>query len=90
MKIALTALALIASAGFALAQQGDGTETTISATVFKPAKVEATQERVAALKVPDGLKISVFAQGLKNARILVSAKRDSSISAGGTKATFFC
>ena len=66
----LLLLATFAGAPCAVAQQGDGTETTFSTSVSKPAKVEATTARIAALQAPDGVKISVFASGLKNARII--------------------
>ncbi|SHM53635.1 sorbosone dehydrogenase family protein [Rhizobacter sp. OV335] len=35
--------------------------------------MNATPDRIAALKVPQGFKVSVFASGLKNARVLVVA-----------------
>jgi Raf kinase inhibitor-like YbhB/YbcL family protein len=57
----------------AQAQQGDGTNVGWSVHVFKPAKVEATPERVAQIKAPPGFKVSLFAHGLKNARILAVA-----------------
>lgn len=57
----------------ALAQQGDGTDVSISTAVYKPAKVEATAERIGALTVPDGFKVAPFATNLKNARILAVA-----------------
>jgi len=53
-----------------LAQQGDGTDTAITVNVFRPAKVEATPARIAALKLPQGFTIRPFATDLKNARIL--------------------
>ncbi|WP_235578122.1 YbhB/YbcL family Raf kinase inhibitor-like protein [Pseudorhodoferax sp. Leaf267] len=65
-----------ASAGLALgafAQQGDGTDVPIRTNVFKPAKVDLTQERLAAIKAPEGFSVSVFANSLKNARILAVA-----------------
>ena len=69
------AAALIAlSAGApVLGQQGDGTETRFVANVFKPAKVDATPERIASLKAPVGFTVTPFATGLKNARILAVA-----------------
>jgi Raf kinase inhibitor-like YbhB/YbcL family protein len=75
MKLALTACAaaLLGLSGHAIAQQGDGTKVAISAAIFKPAKVEATPQRVAALKAPPGFTVSVFAGGLKNARIVAVA-----------------
>ncbi len=53
------------------AQQGDGTAVAVRAHVVKPAKVDATPQRIARLKVPPGFSIRPFATGLKNARILV-------------------
>lgn len=66
-------LAVGALCGTASAQQGDGTDVPIRTNVFKPAKVDVTQERVRALQVPPGFRASVFAAGLKNARILAVA-----------------
>ena len=57
----------------AIAQQGDGTKFSAAANVFKPAKVEATPERIRSLKVPKGFTIAPFATGLKNVRILAVA-----------------
>lgn len=68
--LTITAVALAAPVA---AQQGDGTEVTITTNVFKPAKVEPTPERVSALKAPEGFSVGVFAEGLKNARILAVA-----------------
>lgn len=65
--------ALWVLAAMAHAQQGDGTDVPVRTHVFKPAKQPATPERVAAIKVPAGFKVSVFADGLKNARILAVA-----------------
>lgn len=67
------ALALLALATGAAAQQGDGTRTAISTAVWKPAKVEATPQRIAAIKAPPGFTVAPFATGLKNARILAVA-----------------
>lgn len=64
---------LLGLAFTASAQQGDGTEVHISTNVFKPAKVPVTEERVRALKAPDGFKVSIFANGLKNSRIIAIA-----------------
>lgn len=60
-------------ANIAYAQQGDGTRVAIAAAIVKPAKVDATPERVAALKAPPGFTVSVFASGLKNTRIIAVA-----------------
>jgi Raf kinase inhibitor-like YbhB/YbcL family protein len=59
--------------GFARAQQGDGTNVGWEVHVFKPAKVEATPERIAQIKAPPGFKVTLFAHGLKNARIIAVA-----------------
>ncbi|MEG3089405.1 YbhB/YbcL family Raf kinase inhibitor-like protein [Sphingomonas sp. PB4P5] len=75
MKLA-TLSALLAGAALAspaLAQQGDGTNVSIPITIFKPAKVPATPERIAALRAPAGFTVTSFATGLKNARILAVA-----------------
>lgn len=60
-----TALALPVAA-----QQGDGTAQRVTAVVFKPRQVEATDARVRALDVADGLAVTKFAEGLGNARII--------------------
>jgi Raf kinase inhibitor-like YbhB/YbcL family protein len=59
--------------GHAYAQQGDGTNVGWSVHVFKPAKVDATPERIAQIKAPPGFKVTLFAHGLKNARIIAVA-----------------
>lgn len=55
------------------AQQGDGTDVSVKANTFKPAKVNATPERIRALTVPDGFSVDPFATDLKNVRILAVA-----------------
>jgi len=70
--IALLAIGAIVTT-LARAQQGDGTRVQAAATVWKPAKVEPTPERIAALKTPPGFKVTVFASGLKNVRVLAVA-----------------
>lgn len=55
----------------ALAQQGDGTDVQISTSVYKPAKVPATDERIAALKLPAGFEAKPFARDLGNVRVIV-------------------
>jgi len=57
----------------AAAQQGDGTDVPIRTNVFKPDKVAVAPQRLAGIKAPEGFSVSVFAQGLKNARILAVA-----------------
>jgi hypothetical protein len=59
--------------GLVQAQQGDGTNVGWAAHVFKPAKVEATPERIAQVQAPPGFKVTLFAHGLKNARIIAVA-----------------
>ncbi len=55
------------------AQQGDGTKTSFRTNIFKPAKVDATPERIARIKAPAGFTVSVFAAGLKNSRVIAVA-----------------
>jgi Raf kinase inhibitor-like YbhB/YbcL family protein len=55
------------------AQQGDGTNVGWAVHVFKPAKVEVTPERIAQIKAPPGFKVTLFAHGLKNARVIAVA-----------------
>jgi len=73
IAVATAALWLVAAAP-SFAQQGDGTDVAVRAHVFKPAKVEATAERMARLKVPAGFRVNAFAQGLKNTRIIAVAE----------------
>jgi Raf kinase inhibitor-like YbhB/YbcL family protein len=55
------------------AQQGDGTRVAIATAVVKPAKVDASAERIAALKAPAGFAVTAFATGLKNIRVIAVA-----------------
>jgi Raf kinase inhibitor-like YbhB/YbcL family protein len=55
------------------AQQGDGTRASFKTNIFKPAKVDATPERIAQIKAPAGFAVSVFASGLKNSRVIAVA-----------------
>jgi len=73
MKTPIALASMLALSGAAWAQQGDGTRVAIPSNIFKPAKVEATPERIAALKLPAGFTATPFAKGLKNARILAVA-----------------
>jgi len=57
----------------ALAQQGDGTDVGAQVHTFKPDKRPASEQAVAALKVPAGFAVKPLATGLKNIRILVVA-----------------
>lgn len=47
--------------------------TRIETHVVRPAKVDATEERIAALEVPKGYTLSVFARGLGKPRMLAVA-----------------
>lgn len=69
----LLALMTVLIAGQAGAQQGDGTNLPIASVIFKPAKVDATPARIAALKAPAGFTVTAFASGLKNSRVLAVA-----------------
>jgi len=73
MNRVIAAASLMCLASAVSAQQGDGTNVSIPSTIFKPAKVEATPARIAALKAPPGFSVTAFATGLKNARILAVA-----------------
>lgn len=55
------------------AQTGETERSEGPAHVLRPGKVDATPERMAQLKVPEGFTVSPFATGLKNARILLVA-----------------
>nr|WP_315249603.1 YbhB/YbcL family Raf kinase inhibitor-like protein [uncultured Duganella sp.] len=72
---AMTALATVALClcSAVSAQQGDGTRVALATAIVKPAKVDASAERIAALKAPPGFTVSAFASGLKNIRIIAVA-----------------
>ena len=72
-KLAVSGLLCCVSSAPALAQQGDGTDVGYTVHIFKPAKVEATPQRIAQLKAPPGFKVTAVAKGLKNARIIAVA-----------------
>ena len=76
MKRAMTA-AVLGVMGMAVsaayAQQGDGTRFSAPSNVYKPNKVDATPERMRAIKAPSGFTVTPFATGLKNARIIAVA-----------------
>ena len=67
------ALAAASLALAATAQQGDGTDQALRAHVFKPARVDLTEQHLRAIRAPAGFGVNVFANGLKNARILAVA-----------------
>lgn len=73
MKRVSLAAALSLAFGAATAQQGDGTKFSTNINVWKPDKVDATPERIKALKAPPGFTVSAFATGLKNTRIIAVA-----------------
>jgi hypothetical protein len=87
---AATALAALATALPAAAQQGDGTEVAITAHVVKPNKAEPTSDRLAQVKAPDGFTVKPFASGLKNARIIALPPTAIFMSAGASRAMFSC
>lgn len=60
---------LLACTAFAVAAEKPFT-TKIEGNVFRPAHVEATEMRMADLKVADGFTITVFAKGLKEPRMM--------------------
>ncbi|HST45521.1 MAG TPA: YbhB/YbcL family Raf kinase inhibitor-like protein [Luteimonas sp.] len=72
-SIPVLAGALLVACTSAHAQQGDGTDETVRAHVYKPAKVEATAARVASLKAPAGFSVAPFATSLGNVRMLAVA-----------------
>ncbi|PKR89919.1 YbhB/YbcL family Raf kinase inhibitor-like protein [Pleomorphomonas diazotrophica] len=69
LGVAPLVLVLVLSAPV-MAQQGDGTDVSITSTIFKPNKVQPTSERLDQLKAPEGFSVQPFAQGLGNARII--------------------
>lgn len=71
--VSVAAAAICCISGAVHAQQGDGTDVAIRTNVFKPDKVAVTPERLAGIKAPEGFEVSVFAAGLKNARIIAVA-----------------
>ena len=46
-------------------------ETATQSNIVKPAPLEATDERIAALRIPPGLKLEKFADGLTSPRVIV-------------------
>lgn len=68
---ALLALATATSAGAqALSTPG---QTSVEANILKAEPLDATPERIASLKVPDGFKVEVYARGLEAPRVIVVA-----------------
>ncbi len=56
----------------ALAQVGEKPITaSVEGHIFKPARVEATDERLKQLKVPEGFQITKFAEGLNKPRMIL-------------------
>jgi Raf kinase inhibitor-like YbhB/YbcL family protein len=64
---------LMSFACAAIAQQGDGTDVSITTNVWKPSKVPADAARIAQLRLPPDFSVGVFARGLRNTRILAVA-----------------
>jgi glucose/arabinose dehydrogenase len=68
MKVTLL---LLAASLAAVAEENPGV-TTITGSVFRPAKLPATEERIAALEVADGFTVTVFAEGLGAPRMMAA------------------
>jgi glucose/arabinose dehydrogenase len=48
-------------------------ETSVQSNIIKPVPLDATESRIAALKVAPGLKIEILIEGLKAPRVIVAA-----------------
>ncbi|MEX0721201.1 MAG: PQQ-dependent sugar dehydrogenase [Balneolaceae bacterium] len=53
-------------------QEEEAVSEEIITNVIKPGKIEATQERINQLQVPDGFTITKFAEGLGNPRMVIT------------------
>ena len=51
-------------------------ETSAQSNIVKPTPPEATQDRIAALKVVPGLKIEKLIEGLKSSRVIAPRMKD--------------
>jgi glucose/arabinose dehydrogenase len=49
-------------------------KATIEGHIFRPGKVDATEERVQQLQLPQGFKVNKFAEGFKNSRMITCSK----------------
>ncbi len=67
----LFSLLLGAFGTLAWAQRGPTTDTV---QTFNPEQVDATQERIATLQLPEGFSIAVFAEGFERPRMLAQAE----------------
>jgi hypothetical protein len=47
-------------------------ETSVQSNIIKPVPLDATESRMAALKVPAGLKVEKLIEGLKTPRVIVA------------------
>ena len=65
-----TATSGLVTSGLAQGMKIPG-ETATQSNIVKPAPLEATDERIAALRIPPGLKLEKFADGLKSPRVIV-------------------
>lgn len=63
----ITSMLCLSSAAFAAEP---AVKETVQGNIFRPAKVEATPERIATLKLPEGFGIRVFAKDLKAPRMM--------------------
>ena len=52
-------------------------ETSAQSNIVKPVPLEATEDRIAALKLARGLKVEKLIEGLKTPRVIVTAPRAS-------------
>lgn len=70
----LSPLFLLLAVTASPAQESPPVELTTEGHIFRPAKLEATQERIDQLKVPKGFEVSVFARDLQAPRMLAVGK----------------
>jgi Raf kinase inhibitor-like YbhB/YbcL family protein len=70
IAVALLSSTAIVSAASPKGEVGKYSNVQITGHIIEPTKVEASDERVAKLKVPAGFKVSVFARDVINPRIL--------------------
>lgn len=73
LRAATAILAMTASGAAGAQALSTPGQNSVKANVLKAEPLEATPERIAALKVPDGFKVDVFARGLEAPRVLVVA-----------------
>ena len=82
-RYAVFVVAMLYGAAPAAAQGNnkDVVAASVSSHIFKPAKVEATDERIAQLRLPAGFTVTKFADGLDAPRMIaVAANGDVYVS----------